>query len=52
MALAARPLLRGAEGFEEGVSHQALLAGVLALNLGLMLLPSLVALLVLAGVVR
>jgi hypothetical protein len=52
MALVARPLLRGAEGLEEGVSRHALLAVVLTLNVALMLLPPLVALLVLAGVVR
>jgi hypothetical protein len=48
-ALDARPLLRGAEGLHEDAGRQALLAGVLILNVALMLLPPLIALLVLVA---
>jgi hypothetical protein len=52
MALDARPPLPGAEGLQEDVTRQALLAGVLILNVALMLLPSVIALLILVGVAR
>jgi hypothetical protein len=52
MALAARPLPRGAEELEEDVCGHTLLTGVLILNVTLMILPPLIALLVLAGLVR
>jgi hypothetical protein len=51
-ALAARRVMDRAEGFEERGSHPALAAVVLTANLGLMLLPPLVSLLVLAGILR
>jgi hypothetical protein len=49
MAPDARPLLLDAEGLREDVSRRALLAGVLLLNVALMLLPPLIAVLVLVG---
>jgi hypothetical protein len=49
MAPDARPLLLDAEGSREDVSRRALLAGVLLLNVALMLLPPLIAVLVLVG---
>ena len=52
MALAARRVMDGAEGFEGRGSHPGLAFAVLTANLGLMLLPPLVALLVLAGMLR
>ena len=52
MALAARRVIEGAEGFEQGGSRPALLAAVLTTNLTLMLLPPLISLLLLAGVLR
>jgi len=52
MALAASRVLDGAEGFEERGTHPALAAAVLTANLGLTLLPPLVAIHVLAGILR
>jgi hypothetical protein len=51
-ALVASRVLDGAEGCGEGVSHPALVSAVLTANLILMVLPPLLALLLLAGVVR
>ena len=51
-ALAARRVMDGAEGFEGRRTHPALAAAVLSANLGLMLLPPLVSLLILAGILR
>ena len=51
-ALVASRVLDGAEGCGVGVSRPALVSAVLITNLVLMVLPPLLALLVLAGVVR
>ena len=51
-AQVARGVMDGAEGFEGHGSRPALLAAVLTTNLGLMLLPPLVAVLFLVGVLR
>jgi hypothetical protein len=50
--VASRVLMDGAEGCGEGVSRPALVAAVLTTNLVLMVLPPLLAVLLLAGVVR
>ena len=51
-ALVAGRVMDGAEGFEERGSRPALIFAVLTTSLGLMLLPPLVSLLLLAGVIR
>jgi hypothetical protein len=51
-ALAGSRVIEGVEGLEQGGSRPALLVAVLSTNLGLMLLPPLLSLLLLAGVLR
>ena len=51
-ALAGSRVIEGVEGLEQGGSRPALLVAVFTTNLGLMLLPPLLSLLLLAGVLR
>ena len=51
-AQVASQVMDGAEGFEGHRSHPALLVAVFTANLGLMLLPPLVSLLLLSGALR